>query len=347
MVYYKKLFIFIVLAASYWLLVPLDASASIDDVYFVEGSIKFKPENPIEGQNVRLYAVVKNDTQEDVKGTVIFKADGKQYGDPQPVSLFANSEDGVFIDVSFSEGLKKIKAYVTDTNLVEKQESGEKELIVDGDKDGDGIGNSVDDDDDNDGLTDGQEGALGTDPFNPDTDGDGVEDGEDLYPKNSSYSKDSDGDGLPDNYEKTHNMNPYDPTDAVKDADNDQLTAIQEYELQTNPTRPDTDLDGTPDGWEVQYNLNPLDAGDALADMDVDSFTNREEFERGSDPTYADPEGLEILKQEEAERGRRASPRYQKLRRIRNTIGILIVGLILVGAGIYRSRQKEKTKKSS
>ncbi len=35
-------------------------------------------------------------------------------------------------------------------------------------------------DTDNDGLTDGQEGVLGTDPNNPDTDGDGIQDGEEV-----------------------------------------------------------------------------------------------------------------------------------------------------------------------
>jgi len=375
----KKLFIFITLVTCYLLLVTIDANASINDVYyaddsslsntwvgelallraqaesigvessqnplgelyFIDESIVFSPENPIADQTVRIYAIVRNDTSEDVKGNVIFKADGRQYGDPQPVSLFANSEDGIYIDVKFSEGIKKVKGVITDASLSEKKSSEEHEITIDGDADNDGIGDSVDDDDDNDGLTDDREATLGTDPNNPDSDGDGVDDSDDLYPTNSNYSKDSDGDGLPDNYEKDHNLNPFNPADINSDQDGDELSAITEYELETNPTQADTDLDGAPDGWEVQYNLNPLDAGDALADNDVDSFTNKEEFERGSDPTFADPEGLEILKQEKAEEARRASPQYQAMKRIRNTIGIIIIGLILVAAGIYRNKKKQ------
>lgn len=48
------------------------------------------------------------------------------------------------------------------------------------DIDGDGILNYVDPDDDNDGLSDVDEQAYGTDPYNPDTDGDGMSDGAEV-----------------------------------------------------------------------------------------------------------------------------------------------------------------------
>lgn len=48
------------------------------------------------------------------------------------------------------------------------------------DSDTDGIGNNADLDDDNDGLTDVQEGELGTDPLSRDTDGDGWSDKEEV-----------------------------------------------------------------------------------------------------------------------------------------------------------------------
>ena len=48
------------------------------------------------------------------------------------------------------------------------------------DADGDGTPNSSDTDDDNDGLTDLQEGTLGTNPLLADTDGDGFNDGAEV-----------------------------------------------------------------------------------------------------------------------------------------------------------------------
>jgi len=59
------------------------------------------------------------------------------------------------------------------------------------DNDLDGIGDVCDPDDDNDGLSDEDEAAAGTDPFNPDTDGDGQGDATDPYPL------DFDNDGIP------------------------------------------------------------------------------------------------------------------------------------------------------
>ncbi len=47
---------------------------------------------------------------------------------------------------------------------------------------------------------------------------------------------DTDNDGMPDNWEKRYNLDPYDPTDASKDPDEDGQTNFEEYTQQTNPT---------------------------------------------------------------------------------------------------------------
>ena len=66
------------------------------------------------------------------------------------------------------------------------------------DFDGDFIGDVADTDDDNDTLSDEDELAIGTDPYNVDSDGDGVADGYDAFPLDSSEQDDTDGDGFGD-----------------------------------------------------------------------------------------------------------------------------------------------------
>ncbi|HEX6286866.1 MAG TPA: hypothetical protein VFZ80_05230, partial [Acidimicrobiia bacterium] len=57
----------------------------------------------------------------------------------------------------------------------------------------------IDTDSDDDGLTDGEEIAIGTDPFDPDTDGDGLSDGDEVNVHGTDpLNPDTDGDGLSD-----------------------------------------------------------------------------------------------------------------------------------------------------
>lgn len=88
-------------------------------------------------------------------------------------------------------------------------------------------------DGDNDGLSNAQEGLLGTDPLNPDTDGDGLSDGEEVLVHGTNpLRRDTDGDLLPDWDE----LNTY----------------------RTDPRNVDTDGDGIPDGIEVAQGTDPL-----------------------------------------------------------------------------------------
>ncbi|TAN37218.1 MAG: OmpA family protein [Verrucomicrobia bacterium] len=102
-------------------------------------------------------------------------------------------------------------------------------------------------DSDGDGLTDKEEIALGTDPYNPDTDGDGLTDGEEVHGvmvngklvKTDPLNPDTDGDGLSDGAE------------------------VLVYH--TDPLNPDTDGGGVSDGHEViEDGTNPLDPKDDL-----------------------------------------------------------------------------------
>ncbi|MBR9911261.1 MAG: hypothetical protein GYB33_13010 [Gammaproteobacteria bacterium] len=100
----------------------------------------------------------------------------------------------------------------------------------------------------------------------------------------AAAGSDVDGDGLPDEYEVANGLNPSDPIDAFEDQDNDGLSALEEYNLGTNPLRADTDGDGINDGEEVVagadgYITNPL-----LADSDGDGLSDGVEVAVGSDP---------------------------------------------------------------
>jgi hypothetical protein len=85
--------------------------------------------------------------------------------------------------------------------------------------------------------------SVDSDPL--DTDSDGIIDSLDL---------DDDGDLIPDAYEIANQLDPLDPSDALKDKDNDGLLNLAEYLLGTYINNPDTDED------EIADNVdnNPL-----------------------------------------------------------------------------------------
>ena len=65
-------------------------------------------------------------------------------------------------------------------------------------------------DSDGDGLTDAEEQAWGTDPFNPDTDGDGLSDGKEaLFYHTDPLNPDTDGDGYSDYEEIVSGNDPH------------------------------------------------------------------------------------------------------------------------------------------
>jgi large repetitive protein len=75
-------------------------------------------------------------------------------------------------------------------------------------------------DDDGDGLTNAQELALGTNPFNRDSDGDGVDDNVEIAngtdPRVDNGFNDHDGDGLKDSEEAFLGTDPNVNTGAIR-----------------------------------------------------------------------------------------------------------------------------------
>jgi len=225
---------FFCLLTSGFVLAGADLSLNVSD-------ITFSKENPVEGEEVRVFARVFNVGDEDICGFVTFSLNGQEIADPQPISVKVGTYDDVFIDWVFAPGTHNIGAeivgtYPADENI-ENNEAGQESYFVDSDVDEDEIGDRVDDDNDNDGLTDEEESVLGTDYLNPDTDGDEVQDSDDIFPLDAAEWADTDEDGLGNNLDT--------------DDDNDGLTDEVELALNINPLDPDTDHDLISDKREV------------------------------------------------------------------------------------------------
>ncbi len=177
-------------------------------------------------------------------------------------------------------------------------------------------------DSDGDGLSDAQEGELGTDPQDSDSDDDGLTDGAEVNTTDTDpLDDDSDDDGLLDGAEvNTHGTDPNDadtddggvndgdevaattdPLDGTDDdSDGDGLPNAQEQTLGTNPNDSDSDDDGLTDGAEVNTtDTDPLDD-----DSDDDGLLDGAEVNtHGTDPNDADTDDGGVNDGTEVNRG--------------------------------------------
>lgn len=173
-------------------------------------------------------------------------------------------------------------------------------------------------DSDQDGVSDGDEQAFGTDPYNPDSDFDGLSDFDELFnfgtdplnpdsdydgipdsedPDTTPYGEyDSDGDGLSDENEEYLGTDPFNG-----DTDGDGLGDVDELNAQTDPRNADSDGDGVIDSQDPEpfidtdqdhlsdYLESLIGTDPFIADTDGDGVSDGEEvWERGTDPLYAD-----------------------------------------------------------
>jgi hypothetical protein len=181
------------------------ANAANIDLFIPVNTFSIAPEPRVEGQSVRLYAQAQTAETIDAYGTITFFAEGTPIGTPQPISIINGVSDAVFmdwipafggfIDLTISASLNDD----TDTDLSNNTAT-IKDIFIDYDSDGDGIGNAADIDDDNDGV--------------PDT--------EDAFPTDNSESADADSDGIGDN------ADPDDNNDGIADeSDSDSQNPTQ------------------------------------------------------------------------------------------------------------------------
>ena len=160
---------------------------------------------------------------------------------------------------------------------------------------------------DNDGLNNLHEYLNSTDPNDSDTDNDGMPDGYEI-------ARRDDAAGITGSISIIENCSCYNPlvNDSQLDIDNDNLSALDEFELASNPFTNDTDGDGLPDSWEAMFGSEGLestywpvygsnwfnsstdwnnttihhilDPNSIVEDPDNDGFPNNCEYKFGTDP---------------------------------------------------------------
>ncbi len=106
-------------------------------------------------------------------------------------------------------------------------------------------------------LPDGWEVGYGLDPRDAsdqylDSDNDGLTNCEEFAWNTDPFQKDSDGDGYWDGWEVGNGFDPLDPSDTGADPDGDGLSDAREHVLGTDPNDSDTDDDGLADGAETE-----------------------------------------------------------------------------------------------
>ncbi|MCA1807448.1 MAG: thrombospondin type 3 repeat-containing protein, partial [Actinobacteria bacterium] len=134
--------------------------------------------------------------------------------------------------------------------------------------DGDTQGDVCDSDDDNDGLSDVEEGVLGTSPLLADTDNDGTNDNVDAFPLDSSETIDSDGDGVGDNAD----IFPFDATETL-DSDGDGIGDNADAFPDNIAASVDDDNDGLPDEWNADCDATCQDDSGLTLDVATDVAT--------------------------------------------------------------------------
>ncbi len=164
----KKNFFLILL---FILVLPFFARAQAANIGIVKG-LWFSQNPLVEGETIRVYAALQNNSGQDATIDVEFYQDERSLGS-RTVNILNQRILETWIDTKLAAGEHTFSAVVQQVNLdrpgdnIIEAEARTIEsieiVVVDTDTDGDGIGNKYDTDDDNDGFSDEEEDKAGTD----------------------------------------------------------------------------------------------------------------------------------------------------------------------------------------
>lgn len=213
--------------------------------------IWFSPSEFFAGDAVRIYARIENNGTQDITGRVAFYQGVHQIGQPQSVSIVAGGQaEEVWTDAwEPPQGQVNIKVAIVDAEPMDEN-------------------------------WDNNEAISAMLDIKIDTDGDGIADEDD---------EDDDGDGMSDDWEIEYDLDPLDDSDSLIDLDDDGLTNLSEYEIDTDPNVADTDGDRVLDGQD-DFPLDP----DENKDTDGDGIGDNEDSDDDNDGVY-DHNDLEPL----------------------------------------------------
>lgn len=238
---YKKIGIVFCTVASLFF-IPSFAFA-VDGLIMTDSSISLSKEEPLAGDNIRIYVTLVNRGADDNRGIVKFFDGNKQVGSDQPFSILRGKTADVFSDYgNVPYGDRKVIVKVFSWPENQASATATKLFFVDRDTDKDSIPDRKDPDDDNDGVCD--KPPAGECRLNADGTGD-------AFPLNPSEWEDTDKDGTGNNKDT--------------DDDNDGLSDEEEKKIGTNEKKWDTDGDGASDGQDA-FPLNESEFADTDGD---------------------------------------------------------------------------------
>ncbi|PKL72540.1 hypothetical protein CVV26_00825 [Candidatus Kuenenbacteria bacterium HGW-Kuenenbacteria-1] len=196
----KYFFLILILFFSFCFPLKTEAQEKLKGVGFLTKNIWYSKEPFFDGDTIRIYTIINNNTDEDIIGKILFYNDKKLIGSSNFSAISRGYGIIIWIDWKAINGKHLISAEINEAKIAKKDgtfidivseyfKSFTDLIDVDFDTDKDKIGNKEDKDDDNDGLLDKDELFMALNPLNPDTDQDGVIDSIDTKPKDPSISK--------------------------------------------------------------------------------------------------------------------------------------------------------------